>query len=112
MDKKGRDGAIELDKLKAKLVTDYYDREEVDTLLSRHHPLGSRKMMGGRRLCYSVSYRGTWVAVLLFDTPVRRNKHREARIGWSDAQRENRLQHIASNSRYLIAPKYAGTKNL
>ena len=102
---------INLEKLKVKLVTDYFDRADAETLLSRYHPLGARKAIGNR-LCYSVSYRGEWIAVLLFDAAVKRNKHRESRIGWSDSQREQRLVHIANNSRYLLAPQYTGTKNL
>jgi hypothetical protein len=102
---------IDFEKLKVKLVTDYYDRADAETLLSRYHPLGARKAIG-RRLCYSVSYRGEWIAVLLFDAAVKRNKHREARIGWSDGQRQSRLLHVANNSRYLLSPVYAGTKNL
>jgi hypothetical protein len=104
-------GAIAFERLKVKLVTDYYERADVETVLSRVHPLGSKKAIGSR-LCYSVSYRGEWIAVLLFDGAVKRNKRREARIGWSDAQRENRFQHVANNSRYLLSPHYAGTKNL
>lgn len=99
------------DKLKVKLITDYFERADAETLLSRYHPRGARKAIGNR-LCYSVSYRGEWIAVLLFDGAVKKNKHREMRIGWSDAQRDHRLVHIANNSRYLLSPQYAGTKNL
>lgn len=102
---------IELEKIKAAPVTDYFDRGEVEALLERHHPLGAKKAKGAR-LCYSASYKGEWLAVLLFDAPVDRNKLREARIGWNREQRDARIQHVANNSRYLIAPRYAGTKNL
>jgi len=102
---------LEFEKLKVNLVTNYFDRADAETLLSRHHPLGAKKAIGAR-LCYSVSYRGEWIAILLFDGAVKRNKRREACIGWGDTQRENRLQHVANNSRYLLSPLYAGTKNL
>ena len=102
---------IDLQKVKVAVVTDYNDLGEVEAMLERHHPLGAKKAKGAR-LCYSASYKGEWIALLLFDAPVLRNRLREARIGWSDEQRESRIQHVANNSRYLIAPRYVGTKNL
>ena len=106
-----RASPLDFEKLKAKPITDYFDRAEAETLLSRHHPLGTKKAVW-RRLCYSVSYRGEWIAILLFDSAVKRNKHREKRIGWSDGQRGSRLAHIANNSRFLLLPGYQGYKNL
>ena len=102
---------IELQQVRVGLVTDYFERGDVEALLARHHPLGAKKAKGAR-LCYKASYKGQWVAVLLFDAPVLRNKLREERIGWSNEQRDNRLEHIANNSRYLVASQYVGTKNL
>jgi hypothetical protein len=102
---------IDLDRIKVALVTDYFERDEVETLLSRYHPLGAKKAKGAR-LCYAASYKGEWVAVLLFDAPVLRSRLREHRIGWTDEQRGKQLSRIANNSRYLIAPRYTGVKNL
>ena len=89
---------IDLNKIRVKPVTDYFERADVETLLSRCHPLGTKKAIG-RRMCYAASYRGEWIAILLFDRAVKRNKHREARIGWSTEQIESRVRHIANNSR-------------
>lgn len=105
------EGEIDFGKLKAKPITDYFERADAETLLSRCHPLGAKKAIG-RRLCYSVSYRGEWVAILLFDTAIKSNKHREARIGWSAEQRDERLGHVANNSRFLVVPRYQGCKNV
>lgn len=102
---------IDLSKVRVSLVTDYFDRGDVEALLERYHPLGAKKAMGAR-LCYSASYKGQWIAVLLFDRAVSRNKHREHRIGWTDGQRGERLEHLANNSRFLLLPGHAGTKNL
>lgn len=102
---------IDLSRVKVKVVTDYNERGDVEALLARYHPLGANRAKGAR-LCYSASYKGQWIAVLIFDAAVKRNKHREKRIGWSDEQRGKYLEHIANNSRYLIAPRYVGTKNL
>lgn len=102
---------IDLERVKVEQVTDYFDLADIETALSRHHPLGHKKAMG-RRIYYAASYRGTWVGVLLFDIPARRNKHREQRIGWTGEQLASRLQHVANNSRFLIVPAFAGVKNL
>jgi hypothetical protein len=103
--------AIDIDKIKVEPVYDYFDRAEVSSVLSRCHPLGEKKAMG-HRISYAASYRGEWVAVLMFDKAVDRNKHREARIGWSSEQVASRRKHIANNSRFLVLPKYQGIPNL
>ena len=102
---------LDLTKLKIKQVRDYFDRADVESVLSRCHPLGHRKAIG-KRISYVVHYRGEWVAVLVFDKAVERNQKREARIGWSQEQRNERIKHIANNSRFLIIPKFQGVKNL
>ena len=102
---------IDFDELKIKPVTDYYELAEVEGILSRFHPLGANKAIGCR-MSYAVSHKGTWVAVLVFDAAIRRNKHREQKIGWSNSQRDSRVEYVANNSRFLVAPKYEGVKNL
>lgn len=106
-----QEAGIDFELIRIKQVTDYFDRAEVETLLSRLHPLGAKKAMG-RRMCYAATYRGRYLAVVLFDTAVRRNKLRETRIGWRDEQVAARIEHIANNSRFLMLPEYAGIKNL
>jgi hypothetical protein len=102
---------IDLSKLIVQVVVDYDEMNRVESLMSRQHPLGARKAQG-RRLTYRVSYRGEWVAIGLFDQSVFRNKWREEKIGWSDTQRQHRLQHIAGNSRYLVLREYQGVPNI
>ena len=36
-------GEIDLDKIRVKPVTDYYEQADVETLLSRYHPLGAKR---------------------------------------------------------------------
>jgi hypothetical protein len=102
---------INLEELKASPVTDYFEMSDVETVLSRVHPLGYKKAIG-KRMAYSVEYRGEWVAVLLFDVPVDANKLRESRIGWTKSQMQERRKHVANNSRFAVLPKYQGVKNL
>lgn len=102
---------MDLSKVRVEPIYDYHDREYAGDLLSRYHPLG-QNCMKGNRLVYSASYRGTWLGVLCFDQSVMRNKRREARIGWSDTHRASRLRYVVNNSRYLVLPEFAKTKNL
>jgi len=102
---------IDLDKIKVKPVFDYFDRADISSVLSRCHPLGDKKCIG-KRISYAASYRGEWVAVLMFDKAIDRNKHREAEIGWMKGQVSERIKHVANNSRFALLPKYAGVPNL
>lgn len=102
---------IDIKEIKVEPVYDYFERADVSTVLSRFHPLGEKKAIG-QRISYAASYRGVWVAVLMFDRAVDRNKHREVRIGWSSKQVEARRKHIANNSRFVVLPKYQGVPNL
>jgi hypothetical protein len=100
---------IDINNIKVEPALDYFDRADVDTILSRCHPLGTRKAIG-KRISYVASYRGEWLAVLMFDAPSDTNKLRSSAIGWSKEQAKNRLKHIAGNSRFAIVPKFAGVK--
>jgi len=102
---------IDINKIKIEPVYDYFERADVESVLSRCHPLGAKKGIGCR-ISYAASYRGEWVAVLLFDQSVDRNKHRKARIGWSPLQEKERRKHIANNSRFCILPAYEKVPNL
>jgi len=103
--------AMDINNIKVEPVFDYFERADVSTILSRCHPLGDKKAFG-QRMSYAASYRGEWLAVLMFDKPVDFNKHREAKIGWSTKQVRGRRKHIANNSRFVVLPKYQGVPNL
>jgi hypothetical protein len=102
---------IDLSQIKVKPVYDYFDRADISSVLSRFHPLGDKKEIGNR-ISYTASYRGEWVAVLVFDKAVDRNARREHRIGWTSSQVVHMRKHIANNSRFLVAPEWAGVPNL
>lgn len=102
---------MDLSKVSVEPIKDYFDREYAGDLLSRHHPLGSKKLLS-YRMVYRAMYRGAWVGVLCFDQSVLRNKYRESTIGWSLPQRKERLKHVVNNSRYLILPEFEGVPNL
>jgi hypothetical protein len=102
---------MNLSEITVELVTDYFDREYANDLLSRHHPLGARKAIG-KRVCYVAKYQERIVAVLIFDQAVNRNKLREKQIGWSAELVSKRLKHVANNTRYLLLPECSGEKNV
>ena len=102
---------LNLNKLRAVIANDYFAEAEVETLISRYHYLGEKKLKG-RRISYMVLYREAAVAVLQFDEAVYRNRLRESRIGWNAELVKSRVQHVANNCRFLVLPGYEGIKNL
>jgi hypothetical protein len=71
--------------------------------LDEHHYLGYPNPLG--QLHYLVRDRhGREVACLLFGAACWKVAAREAFIGWSDAERQKGLGHLANNSRFLILP--------
>ena len=78
-------------------------RAWVARCLDEHHYLGYPDPLG--QLHYLVGDRyGRAVACLLFGAACWKVAAREAFIGWSDAQRQKSLGHLANNSRFLILP--------
>jgi hypothetical protein len=78
--------------------------------LSEHHYLGYPDPLG--QLHYLVRDRtGRDVACLLFGPAAWKAAARDQFIGWSQAQRQHRLGHLANNSRFLILP-WAQTRHL
>lgn len=78
-------------------------RAWVARCLEQHHYLGYPDPLG--QLHYLVQDRcGRVVACLLFGAASWKVAVREAFIGWSDAQRQQGLGHLANNSRFLILP--------
>ena len=78
-------------------------RGRIARYLEEHHYLGYPDPLG--QLHYLVSDRhGRDVACLLFGPAAWKVAARDAFIGWSAAQREEGLGHLANNSRFLILP--------
>jgi len=78
-------------------------RGRIARYLDEHHYLGYPDPLG--QLHYLVSERsGRDVACLLFGPAAWKVAARDAFIGWSAAQRQQALGHIANNSRFLILP--------
>jgi hypothetical protein len=76
-------------------------------LLSRYHYLGYAMPYGARLqyLVYVSRPRREVVGCVQFSSPAWRMKARDQWIGWNDATRKLRLQHIVNNSRLLVVAR-------
>jgi hypothetical protein len=74
------------------------------TYLTTHHYLGYTGPVG-RNLGYWVhDAQGRELACVLWGAAAWRVQARDRFIGWTDAQRQTRLDRVANNSRFLILP--------
>jgi hypothetical protein len=72
--------------------------------LAHYHYLGFERTVG-ENLQYLVwDAQGREVAALLFGAAAWRVAARDAWIGWTDAQRQKRIQQLTNNTRFLIFP--------
>ena len=76
-------------------------------LVSQYHYLGYAMPYGARLqyLGYVSRPRREVVGCIQFSSPAWRIKPRDQWIGWDDATRGRRLQHVVNNSRFLLVPK-------
>jgi hypothetical protein len=76
-------------------------------LVSRYHYLGYAMPYGARLqyLFYVSRPSRQVVGCMQFSSPAWRMKPRDQWIGWSDAIRGRRLQHVVNNSRFLVLAK-------
>jgi len=78
-------------------------RSQIARYLCDYHYLGYPDALG--QVHYLVRYRHGEDLPCLFSGPAAwKVAARDAWIGWSDAQRQLRLSHLANNSRFLILP--------
>lgn len=71
-------------------------------LLAAHHWLGPR--LFGSVVRHAAVMDGTWVALLGYGSAVLRCAARDEVIGWSDADRVDRLPMLAGNQRFCMLP--------
>ena len=89
------------------LVENRQQRQLFQGLLSRYHYLGYAMPYGARLqyLVYVSRPRREVVGCVQFSSPAWRMKVRDQWIGWDDATRKLRLQHIVNNSRLLVVAR-------
>lgn len=88
-------------------VKNRQQRQLFEELLSRYHYLGYAMPYGARLqyLVYVTRPRREVVGCVQFSSPAWRMKVRDQWIGWDDATRKMRLQHIVNNSRLLVVAR-------
>ena len=93
--------------LDVELVENRPQRQLFRELLSRYHYLGYAMPYGARLqyLVYISRPRREVVGCVQFSSPAWRMKVRDQWIGWNDAARKLRLQHIVNNSRLLVVAR-------
>ena len=93
--------------LDVELVENRQQRQLFRELLSRYHYLGYAMPYGARLqyLVYVSRPRREVVGCVQFSSPAWRMKVRDQWIGWDDASRKLRLQHIVNNSRLLVVAR-------
>ena len=93
--------------LDVELVENRQQRQLFRELLSRYHYLGYAMPYGARLqyLVYVSRPRREVVGCVQFSSPAWRMKVRDQWIGWDDATRKLRLQHIVNNSRLLMVAR-------
>jgi len=93
--------------LDVELVDSRPKRQLFRELLSRYHYLGYAMPYGARLqyLIYVSRPRREVVGCVQFSSPAWRMKARDQWIGWDDATRKLRLQHIVNNSRLLMVAR-------
>jgi len=72
--------------------------------LEQHHYLGYRVPVGANLRYLVRSAGGQALACVLWSSPAWKMAPRDNWIGWTTAQREQNLQYIVHNSRFLILP--------
>lgn len=90
--------------LQVELVQNKLQRQLFRELVGRYHYLGYTIPYGARLqyLVYVDRPRRDVVGCVQFSSPAWRIKVRDQWIGWDDASRKLRLQHVVNNSRFLV----------
>ena len=78
--------------------------------IHRYHYLGYKKLPGAQ-LRYMVRNGNDLLALLGFSAAAWKTAPRDRFIGWNDRQRQNKLNLIVNNSRFLVLP-WVSSKNL
>ena len=73
-------------------------------LVDRHHSLGCPRPFGSSLHGFVVDAHGRRLGCLLFEAGSRQLPTRDAWIGWTERQREQRLHLVVQNSRFLLFP--------
>lgn len=100
--------------LDVQVVKTGQQRQLFKELISRYHYLGYAMPYGARLqyLVYVTRPRREVVGCVQFSSPAWRMKVRDQWIGWNDATRKDRLQHVVCNSRLLVVARISNLASM
>ncbi len=104
--------SIDLSAITVRPIDEATERVRFQEELRRYHPQGFRGMVGEQISYVAVDDRGCWLACLGWCAAARHLADREAWIGWTPVQRQQRLHLVVNNARFLILPGREGIANL
>ncbi len=83
-----------------------FEMGSLHQILIQEHYLHSAQLVG-EQLRYAVFWKGQWLAVATWSAAALHLKARDGFIGWTEAQRRQRLPLVVNNSRlYVLAPHH------
>ncbi len=95
---------FDLTEVSVRPVTDRAESARWDVLMSRHHYLGFRGLVGGGVRQVAELPDGTWLALLGWHAGSFKVGVRDRLIGWTREQQFRRLRLVANNTRFLVLP--------
>ncbi len=95
---------FDLAEVSVRPVTDRAESARWDVLMSRHHYLGFRGLVGGGVRQVAELPDGTWLALLGWHAGSLKVGVRDRLIGWTREQQFRRLRLVANNTRFLVLP--------
>jgi predicted transposase YbfD/YdcC len=90
-----------LSQLTVRLLVRPEDIKKANQILIKHHYLHNVKLVG-EQLRYAVIWQGQWLAVAAWSAAALHIKARDQFIGWTEAQRHQRLALVVNNSRLYV----------
>lgn len=91
-----------LDNVRVRLVRDSRERRRCNQLLEEHHYLGRIQPVGEQRWYVAENEQGDGLAILVFCGAAKHLRHRDRWIGWTPAQRQERLALVTNNARFCL----------
>ncbi len=95
---------FDLAEVSVRPVADRAESARWDVLMSRHHYLGFRGLVGGGVRQVAELPDGTWLALLGWHAGSFKVGVRDRLIGWTREQQFRRLRLVANNTRFLVLP--------
>jgi len=97
---------VDLRRVSVRRVTSRAEVGRWDYLMSKHHYLGFRGLVGGGVRQVAELADGTWVALPGWHAGSFKVGARDRHVGWTREQQFRRLRLVANNTRFLVLPSF------